>query len=137
MKKFVFLIVSVLFFNSCLDDDSLNSPNIDFELLPIDEYIVPEQFTFGKKDTIKIKYTLNSGCYFFDGIHKETQEDGSIILAVRSVIDYGATCTQEVTQYDYNYIITEDQTEDYVFKFYKGISTASNTVFDEVVVPVN
>jgi hypothetical protein len=119
-----------------LDDDSSNSPNIDFELLPIDEFVVPESFTFGQKDTIKLKYTLNSGCYFFDGIHKETQEDGSIILGIRAVIDLNANCTRTTFQDTYNYIITIDQIDDYIFKFYKGISLSTST-FEQVIVPVN
>lgn len=136
MKKHVFLCISILIFYSCLDDDSLNSPNIDFELLPIDEFVVPESFTFGQKDTIKLKYTLNSGCYFFDGIHRETQEDGSIILGIRAVIDLDANCSQATFQDTYNYIINVDQIDDYIFKFYKGMSLSTST-FEQVIVPVN
>lgn len=129
--------MSLLCFYSCLDNDSLDSPNIDFQLLPIDALITPENFTFGQKDTIKIKYTLKNGCYFFDGIQEELQEDGSIVLAVRAVVDLDAVCTQEITQYDYNYVVNVNQTEDYIFKFYKGVSTTSNTVLEEVIIPVN
>jgi hypothetical protein len=135
MKKIILLFASILVFYSCLNSDN-DRVNLAFELLPIDEYTTPESFTFGQKDTIKIKYSLKNGCYYFDNIYYEYQ-DTTRIVAVRSIIDLDSNCTEAITQYDYDLVVTVAQEEDYVFKFYKGTDTNGDSIFEEVVVPVN
>ena len=135
MKKIILLFASILLFYSCLNSDN-DRVNLAFELLPIDEYTTPESFTFGQKDTIKIKYSLKNGCYYFDNIYYEYQ-DTTRIVAVRSIIDLDSNCTEAITQYDYDLVVTAAQEEDYVFKFYKGTDTNGDSIFEEVVVPVN
>lgn len=135
MKKIILLFASILLFYSCLNSDN-DRVNLAFELLPIDEYTTPESFTFGQKDTIKIKYSLKNGCYYFDNIYYEYQ-DTTRIVAVRSIIDLDSNCTEAITQYDYDLVVTVAQEEDYVFKFYKGTDTNGDSIFEEVVVPVN
>ena len=135
MKKIILLFASILLFYSCLNSDN-DRVNLAFELLPIDEYTTPESFTFGQKDTIKIKYSLKNGCYYFDNIYYEYQ-DTTRIVAVRSIIDLDSNCTEAITQYDYDLVVTVAQEEDYVFKFYKGTDTNGDSIFEEVVVLVN
>tara|TARA_R110002126_G_scaffold30602_1_gene99751 strand:- start:8659 stop:9066 length:408 start_codon:yes stop_codon:yes gene_type:complete len=135
MKKIILLFASILLFYSCLNSDN-DRVNLAFELLPIDEYTTPESFTFGQKDTIKIKYSLKNGCYYFDNIYYEYQ-DTTRIVAVRSIIDLDSNCTEAITQYDYDLVVTATQEKDYLFKFYKGQDTNGDSIFEEVVVPVN
>ena len=58
-KKITVLCLLAVFVSSCLND---NEHNFTYELLPIDEAIVPASFIFGQKDTITIKYTLKNSC---------------------------------------------------------------------------
>lgn len=137
MRKFILLFSSILLFYSCLDDSESLATDVVFELIPIDEYIVPNSFTFGEKETIKLKYSLPNGCYYFDNIYEEQQANGNVI-AIRAVIDYSSSiCTTAIIQEEYDYEINIDQTEDYIFKFYKGTDTNGNIILEEVVVPVN
>ena len=135
MKKIIVLFISLLLFYSCLNNDD-NRIRYGYEFLPIDEYTVPTSFTFGEKDTIKLKYTFKNGCYNFDGLHYE-YKDTTRIVAIRAIVDLDQVCSEAITQYDYNLIVTASQEEDYVFKFYKGKDNNGENIFEEVVVPVN
>mgnify|MGYP000194530068 CR=1 FL=1 len=135
MKKVILLFAGLLLFYSCLNSND-DLENLAYELLPIDEYTVPASFTLGKQDTIKLKYSLKNECYYFDNIYYEYQ-DTTRIIAVRSVLETDKTCTEAVRQFDYNLIITANQEEDYVFKFYKGKDANGESIFEEAVVSVN
>lgn len=135
MKKVILIFASLFLFYSCLNNDD-NRINFTYELLPIDAVTAPASFTFGEKDTLKLKYSLKNGCSSFDGIHYEYQ-DTTRIVAVRALVALNDICTQEIIQNDYNLIVTATQEEDYVFKFYKGKDNNGENIFEEVVVPVN
>lgn len=134
IKKIKVLFICSLVFSSCLkSNDNLN---YEYKLLPIKEYTVPTSFTHGQKDTIKIKYLLKENCAFFENVYYEYQ-DTVRIVAINSFIDLDKTCTDETTEKDYNLIVTATQTEDYVFKFWKGKDNDGNDIFEEAIVPVN
>lgn len=135
MKKIILLFAGLLLFYSCLNNND-NEINFTYEFLPIDEYTTPDSFTFGEKDTIKVKYTLKNGCYSFDNIHYEYQ-DTARIVAVKAFIKLDEACAEVITQNEYKFIVTPNQQQDYVFKFYKGLDANGENIFEEVVVPVN
>lgn len=134
MKKIIPLVAGLLLFYSCINND--NKLNFVYEILPIDEYTVPASFTFEVTDTIKVKYSLKNSCYFFDNIYYEYQ-DTTRIVAVRALMETDKACAQAITQHEYKLIITPNQEEDYVFKFWKGLDSNGENIFEEVIVPVN
>ncbi|WP_405610138.1 hypothetical protein [Polaribacter sp. Asnod1-A03] len=134
MKKLTLLLFGLIVFSSCLkDSDTLN---YTYEYLPIDEAITPDSFTFGEVDTIHIKYSLPSYCYSFDRIYYETQ-DTTRIVAVTAFVDLEADCAEAIVQEEYKIPILATQEEDYVFKFFKGVDSDGENIFDEIIVPVN
>jgi hypothetical protein len=135
MKKFVLLFLGVFLFYSCLNNDN-NIPNFAYELLPVDEAVTPESFTFGEIDTIAITYTLPNSCYSLDRLFYETQ-DTTRIVAVIAYVDLENTCTQATITEEYKFEVTAAQREDYVFKFFKGTDSNGENIFEEIVVPVN
>lgn len=135
MKKTIKLFVILFTFYSCLNSDN-DRLRYDFEFLPIDEFMAPSSFTFGEKDTIKLKYTLKNGCYDFDGIYYE-YADTTRIVAVRALISLDEACTLAISQNEYDLVVEATQEEDYVFKFFKGKDNNGENIFEEVVVPVN
>jgi hypothetical protein len=134
MKKIILLFASLFLFYACLNND--NQINYGYEILPIDEFTTPAAFTFGKKDTVKVKYTLTNGCYNFDNIYYEYQ-DTARIVAVRAIVNLDEVCTDVITQREFDIIVTATQREDYVFKFFKGLDANGDNIFEETVVPVN
>ncbi|AQS94607.1 hypothetical protein BXQ17_11235 [Polaribacter sp. BM10] len=133
MKK-ILLLISITLLSSCLNSDDL--PNYRYEFLKIDEATTPNSFTFGEKDTIKIKYTLLNSCYNFDNIYYEYQ-DSTRIVAVRSYVNLDNDCQEVTTQKEYDIIVNVAQEEDYIFKFYKGVDIDGESIFEEVIIPVN
>lgn len=134
MKKILLLLISITLLSSCLNSDDL--PNYRYEFLKIDEATTPNSFTFGEKDTIKIKYTLLNSCYNFDNIYYEYQ-DSTRIVAVRSYVNLDNDCQEVTTQKEYDIIVNVAQEEDYIFKFYKGVDIDGESIFEEVIIPVN
>lgn len=134
MKKILLLLISITLLSSCLNSDDL--PNYRYEFLKIDEATTPNSFTFGEKDTIKIKYTLLNSCYNFDNIYYEYQ-DSTRIVAVRSYVNLDNDCHEVTTQKEYDIIVNVAQEEDYIFKFYKGVDIDGESIFEEVIIPVN
>lgn len=70
MKK-LFLVFTVLMLQSCSEE----APFFKLVSLAIDEAITPDRFTYRTSDTIVLKYTLPSACFYFKDVYysKETQ----------------------------------------------------------------
>ena len=134
MKKIILLFAGLFLFYACLNNE--DQINFGYEILPIDEFTTPIAFTFGEKDTVKVKYTLKNSCYNFDNIYYEYQ-DTARIVAVRAIVNLDENCTDVSTQREFDIVVTATQREDYLFKFYKGVDANGENIFEEVVVPVN
>jgi len=57
MKRLFLNVILVFLFVSCSQDDD-NANNFKIETLPVNEVIVPEEFTFGSRHDITITYDL-------------------------------------------------------------------------------
>jgi hypothetical protein len=133
LKKLTILSLALVLFGSCLKDDD---PIFNYELLPVDEAILPASFTFGAQDTIAIKYTLKNSCYLFDNLYYEYQ-DTARIVAVNALVSLDVTCAEIISQKEYKFVVNVEQEEDYVFKFWKGTDSNGENIFEEFIVPVN
>jgi ABC-type uncharacterized transport system auxiliary subunit len=133
LKKITILCFVIVVLSSCSND---NEPSYTYEFLTIDEAIVPASFKFGERDTIAIKYTLNNGCYSFDNLYYEYQ-DTARIVAVRALLSLEDVCTENIRQEEYKFVVNVTQKEDYLFKFWKGKDSNGESIFEEIVVPVN
>ena len=68
MKKVVFLGAILLALISCsLGDD--NAPNYHFEIIPIENVDIPEEFTLGETYPITVYYYKPSSCYIFNDFY--------------------------------------------------------------------
>ncbi|QTE21579.1 hypothetical protein [Polaribacter cellanae] len=133
MKNVAVLLIGIVFFSACLNNDT---PNYKYEIVAIDEAKTPESFTFGKRDTITLKYTFKNTCYNFDNVYYEYQ-DTVRVVAIRAFVDLDATCTDAAIEKEHKFIVTATQKEDYLFKFFKGKDSNGENIFEEIVVPVN
>jgi hypothetical protein len=136
MKKFTLLLIGLLVFYSCLNNDN-DTPNFSFEYLPIDSVITPASFIFGETDTITVKYTLPNSCYEFRNIYYE-YKDTTRIVAINTFLDLSnSICEKNLIQKEYKIAVLAEQEEDYLFKFWKGTDDNGKNIFEEVIVPVN
>lgn len=133
MKKVALLIMGIVLFSACLNNDY---DNYVYEFVKIDEVNAPTSFTYGQKDTLKLKYSLKNSCYEFNDIYYEYQ-DTARVVAVRALVNIDATCKEVVTDREVDLVVEAVQREDYLFKIYKGTDSDGKSIFEEIVVPVN
>ena len=133
MKKIVLLLIGIVVLSSCLNNDE---PNYKYEFLKIDSAETPDSFTFGEKDTIKIKYTLLNDCYSFNHLYYQP-EDTTRVVAVTALVTLDGACAEVIKQEEYSFVVEANQKEDYIFKFFKGKDANDVSIFDEVIIPVN
>lgn len=134
MKKISLLLSSLFLFYACLNND--DNSNFTYEYLPIDEAITPASFTFGEVDTITVKYSLPNGCYSFNNLYYEYQ-DTTRVVAITALVALDRVCTEAIIQEEYKFPVRANQQEDYLFKFWKGRDSQGNSMYEEVLIPVN
>ncbi|CAL2080955.1 hypothetical protein [Tenacibaculum sp. 190524A02b] len=132
MKKIIVLI-TILVLSACSMDGDSGGQVIT--LLPIDESVTPSNFTYRTTDTIKVKYSLPSGCHMFYNLYYQ-YKDTTRIVAIRSLQDLSLTCSDALIEKELEIPIQVTQKQDYVFKFWKGKDADGKDTFEEKVVPV-
>ena len=69
---------------SCSDDDSYE---YHYELLPIEEALVPDEFEYGKIYSTSVKYIVPDDCYINSDILYEYNDDARNVAVISLVID--------------------------------------------------
>lgn len=136
MKKLFFLFAFVFTLNSCsLEDDS--PPAYHFEIVPVENFIVPDTFNYLGVHQIKLFYKKPNSCYDLAGIYFDRHLNERTI-ALQCVVLNSSNCESyenEIYEVDFNFEVIS--TETYLFKFYKGKDENGNNIFEEVEIPVN
>lgn len=79
---------------------------------------------------------MPNNCYSFDQLYYEYQDETRIV-AVAALVRLDVACAEVTREEEFSFTVEATQTEDYIFKFYKGKDTDGESIFDEVVIPVN
>ncbi|MFD2566876.1 hypothetical protein [Pseudotenacibaculum haliotis] len=132
MKK-LFLAFSLLMFVSCTVD---NGDEMRLHFLAIDDAVTPTSLTFGSTVDITVNYTLPNGCYRFYELYY-VPNGTTRTVAVRALQNLSIVCSQATISESYTFPLTVTQTEDYVFRFWKGTDNDGNDIYEEVTIPVN
>lgn len=135
MKKFALLILFITSVAGCSLDNG-NQDTYDYEVLPVDSYTLPENFTLGNTYEIKLKYQKPTGCHIFQGIYY-SKDLNVRTIAIQTAVKNNEICTTEIpalSEASFNFYVTN--TGSYIFKFYKGKDTAGTDLYEEVEVPV-
>ncbi|MDJ0646756.1 MAG: hypothetical protein QNJ57_12305 [Flavobacteriaceae bacterium] len=134
MRNFFLYAVTILLMSSCaLDDDS---SSFELQTLPIKSAEVPASFTLNELYNITVTYDLPNGCHNFHSLFFQ-QEGNERIVAINTLVSLGVVCTEALIEESFTFDIIASQRDDYVFKFWKGVDTNGENIFDEVIVPVN
>jgi hypothetical protein len=136
MKKLFFLFAIVLGLNSCsLDDDS--TPNYYLEVVPVENFIVPDTFDYLGVHEIKLFYKKPTICHELAGIYFERHLNERTI-GLQCMVTNSTNCQPyEGELYEVNFNFEVISTDTYLFKFYKGKDEDGNNIFEEVEIPVN
>lgn len=137
MKRIILTcLFSIILFSCSLDDGLDDYGNFKTEILPIDEITLPTSLNYEEKYTIPFKYTLPDGCHSYDQLYYASK-DSTRTVAVYVLVDQSeGACDDVVVQEEDEFVLTVSQTEDYIFKIWKGTNDQDEDVFEEYIVPV-
>ena len=132
MKKIFFAIFILLLTVSCSDDDS---SNYHYELLPVEDAIVPDEFVQGQVYFITVKYIRPTECYVYNDVLYEYDFDARNIAVVSTVVE-DSDCEEIDSEEELTIRVQALQTSPYVFRFWQGDDDDGNPIYLEIIVPV-
>lgn len=132
-KIFILSIVAAVLFSCSLDDDSAN---FSFEILPIEEVDIPEEFTLGEVYPITVTYERPTNCHSFRDFYylKENNERTVAIISTVFEQDNCEDLTDASLTATFNFQVTSNGS--YIFKFWQGQDENEEDIFLEIEVPV-
>ena len=132
MKKIFFVFFILLLTVSCSDDDNTN---YHYELLPVEEAIVPDEFIHGQVYFITVKYIRPDDCYVYNDVLYEYDFDARNIAVISTVIE-NENCEVLDSEEELTIRVQALQTSPYIFRFWQGDDENGDPIYLEIVVPV-
>ena len=132
MKRIFFVIFILILSVSCSDDDS---SNYHYELLPVEDAIVPDEFVYGQVYFITVKYIRPDACYVYNEVLYEYNYDARNIAVVSTVVEEG-NCEILDREEELTIRVQALQSSPYIFRFWQGDDDEGNPIYLEVIVPV-
>lgn len=132
MKKIFFVFFILLLTVSCSDDDS---SNYHYELLPVEEADVPDEFVYGQIYYISVKYIRPTECYVYNDVLYEYDYDARNIAVISTVVE-DKNCEIIDSDEELTIRVQALQTSPYIFRFWQGDDDDGDPIYLEIVVPV-
>lgn len=134
MKKVFALLLSVMLATSCsLDDDS---PNFQFEILPVESVVMPAQFTAGVAEEISLKFIRPTGCHIFNDFYYVPDGNQRTVAVITSVANTSCeTDINEEVEVSFDFL-PQELYQSYTFRFWQGQDESGNDTYYIVEVPV-
>lgn len=132
IKRNFFVIFAIVIFISCSDNDG---STYHYELLPIEDAIVPEEFEYGKIYVISVKYIQPDDCYIYNEVLYEYNHDERKIAVISTVLD-DKICNPTETEDEMSFKVHALQSNTYIFKFWQGDDEGGNPIYLIKEVPV-
>jgi hypothetical protein len=130
MKKIAALIGIFLLVISCSTDTE--EPNVNYELVPIQNVIIGDELYFGDENIITIQYLKPSTCHGFNGFVYE-KDAFTRTIGVQNYVVENRDCqavSGEVIEKDF--IFQPIATGMYTFKFWQGKDANGDNIFLEL-----
>jgi len=132
MKKIFFVFFILLLTVSCSDDDNTN---YHYELLPVEDAIVPEEFVHGQVYFITVKYIRPDDCYVYNDVLYEYDFDARNIAVISTVIE-DENCETLDREEELTIRVQALQSSPYIFRFWQGDDENGDPIYLEIIVPV-
>ena len=132
MKGIFFVIFSFIIFVSCSNDDG---PTYHYELLAIEEVILPENFEYGKIYEVSLKYIQPDDCYISSDVLYEYDNDIRNVAVISTVLD-DKNCFPSEFEDNISFKVQALQEETYIFKFWQGEDDNGEPIYLVKEVPV-
>jgi len=138
MKKIK--IIALIILTSCLtgcfnDDDS--GINFFYELVPVEQVSIPDQFTRGETYEITVSYFRPTDCHSFSGFDYDRLSNERTVSVVNVVVN-DRVC-EDLTETDLidaslNFFVGIE--DSYIFRFWQGRNDQGENQFLIIEVPV-
>lgn len=132
MKRIFFVLFALVFFVSCSSDDG---SNYHYELLPIGDVEVPEEFEFGKTYQLTVKYLVPDDCYLETDVLYEYDQFARNVALVSLVLSED-NCDALGIEDQLTFQVQALQANPYVFRFWQGENDNGEPIYLVVEVPV-
>ena len=132
LRRIFFVIFAIVFMLSCSEEDSAE---YHYELLPIEDTVVPEEFEFGKIYTISVKYMAPDDCYINGDVLYEYDDDARNVAVISLVIDNNDCETIGIEQ-ELVFQVQALQASPYIFRFWQGEDDKGEPIYLTIEVPV-
>ncbi len=136
MKKFYYTLVLIaLTFVSC--DIGDGDQQFQFEVMPITNVQVPDEFVLGSTYEISMSYNRPNDCYEFNDFLYSVNGAERSIAVVNTVYSADSGCatgSPEIETVVLDFTVTSIET--HIFKFYQGTDNAGIDQYHIVEVPV-
>jgi len=132
MKKIFFVFFTFILLSSCSNDEDTN---YHYELLPVLDAIVPDEFEFGKIYNITVKYSVPDECYIYSDVLYEYDHDARNIAVISSVIEEQNCDVLDIAD-ELNFNIQAIQSVPYILKFWQGDDENGEPIYLIKEVPV-
>ncbi|WP_299433645.1 hypothetical protein [uncultured Aquimarina sp.] len=134
--KIIALIILIGCMTSCLNDDD-SGINFFYELVPVEQVAIPDQFTRGETYEITVSYFRPTDCHAFSGFDYDRLSNERTVSVVNVVVN-DRTCEDlaetDLIDASLNFIVgTEDS---YIFRFWQGRNDQGENQFLIIEVPV-
>ncbi|MFN3755863.1 MAG: hypothetical protein ACK4RM_02795 [Flavobacterium sp.] len=136
MNKNIFLFLMLFTFFGC----SLDDPKFYHELLPVENFMVPDSFVAGEIYDILVEYRRPTDCHGFDGFFYDTYFSTRTI-AIQAIVDQQRPCVEldentPLSEASFQFKALQHPGSSYIFRFYKGKNQDGENIFEEVLIPV-
>lgn len=140
MRKILFLALIACFtvFTSCSVDDG--TVNVQFELVPIENVVIPTEFNLGETYTISVTYKRPTDCHTFSNFEYIAGADNSTNIRTVAVVNLftpGDCTTLEDNFQTQTFNFNVLDTNPYTFKFWLGKDESNEDMYLVYEIPVN
>lgn len=132
VKRLFFVIFAVVLFASCSDDDG---SSYHYELLTVEDALVPEEFVFGEIYDLSVKYIVPDNCYINSDVLYEYDQDARNIAVISLVVN-NDNCDVLDLEQELTLKVQALQSSPYIFRFWQGDDENGEPIYLIVEVPV-
>jgi hypothetical protein len=132
-RVLMILAIAMVSLNSCDIEDDTNTI-VNYQLLPVLEVEMPQQFVFGEVHTIPVIFEYTNTCENFAGFEVSSNLNERVVTIVASVTNGNCGDVIQRTQQDLRFLAASNGT--YVFKFFTGLDADNEPTYLEYTIPV-
>lgn len=133
--KIILVFFIVVIFGGCSDDDDETS--FFYELVTVQDALVPEQFNRGEIYTITVSYLRSSNCHSFAGFDYDKLGNERTVSVINLVVDREDCQELDMTdplEVSFDFLVGEEDA--YIFRFWQGKDENGDNQFLIIEVPV-